>query len=213
LKNGNTLPFANCKISPLDSPKIQFFHFGTALAEGQGMNGRISERIALVFAIGAGLLTAIDGAILVLSIPVGLYLGLISLAKVLSFSVDTFIGLGFFAMTIARLGLYAFTVNLFRGYVRHASGGLDRKAVDRLWIKTIVWNAIFFFASAYLNLQVLFAGESYLDCRVYAGCGWLLQTLNECSPVFIVLTIWWGFATFAPFLAMASVEDSEQALP
>jgi hypothetical protein len=189
------------------------FRLGTAFAHPMGMNNGLSEKIAAIFVVGAGLITAVDGAILILSIPLILYIGLMSLAFMLSHNGNLLIGLGFFALLLARLGVYAFTVRLFLGYLRHAGGGLDRQSADRLWIKTIVWNAIFFFPSAYLNLCALLANESYLDCRPYDdGCSWLLNTLNEYSSIFIILTIWWGFATFAPFLAMASAEDTEPVL-
>jgi hypothetical protein len=140
-------------------------------------------------------------------------MSLLSLAAVLSSNVNALYGLGFFVLIFGRLGLFAFTVRLFQGYVRHASGGLEQKAADRLWIKTIVWNGIFFFPSAYLNLRALLAEESYLDCRPFGDCGWLLKTLNEYSPVSIILTIWWSFATFAPFLALASEDEKRPVLP
>lgn len=149
------------------------------------------------------------GFIIILASPVILFYLLIGLVASISGQMGIY-GIAFVGLVAARIAAYVFDFRLVRGYVRHFQGKLEQKAVDRLWIKTIVWNGIFFFPSAYLNLKCLVA-ECYLGCQPYDNCGALLQGLSGNSAVFIILTIWWGIATFVPFLALVSVE--EEPLP
>ena len=172
------------------------------------MSRRYSENIAGLFAVGAGIPLAMNTFLFALSTPVLLWCALMLFAAIVSGQVTVFdlIIIGAF---ILKFALYAFDIRLFAGYIRHFQGKLDEKAVDRLWIKTIIWNGIFFSPSAFLNLRCWLAEECYLGCRPYDNCHWVLQMLSDYSPIFIFLTIWWGIATFVPFLALASVEVDE----
>lgn len=172
------------------------------------MSRRYSENIAGFFAVGAGIPLLVQGLSILVSLPALLFYLLIGLVASISGKAGVS-GFVFIGLVTARIGFYIFDIRLVRGYIRHFRGNLDQKAVDRLWIKTIVWNGIFFFPSAFLNLRCWLAEECYLGCRPYDNCHWVLQTLSDYSPVFILLTIWWGIATFVPFLALASAEVDE----
>jgi hypothetical protein len=172
------------------------------------MSRRYSENIAGLFAIGAGIPLLAQGWCILISLPAVLFYLLIGLVASISGQVGIF-GFVFLGLVTARISFYIFDIRLVGGYIRHFRGNLDQKAVDRLWIKTIIWNGIFFFPSAFLNLRCWLAEECYLGCRPYGDCNWLLQMLSDYSPVFICLTIWWGIATFVPFLALASIEVDE----
>lgn len=173
-----------------------------------GMSRRYSENIAGLFAIGAGIPLIVHGFSILLTLPFLLFYLLIGLAASISGHFGIY-GFVFIGLVTARIGFYIFDIRLVRGYIRHFRGNLDQKAVDRLWIKTIIWNRIFFFPSAFLNLRCWLAEECYLGCRPYGDCNRVLQTLSDYSPVFIFLTIWLGIATFVPFLALASAEVDE----
>lgn len=169
------------------------------------MSQTYSEKVAGLFSVGAGTIALVNGGFLILTVPFFLIYSLWAIIGIANGSLGAWL---FFALYFGRIGAYIFDVRLVRGYIRHFQGTLEQEAVDRLWIKTITWNGIFFFPSAYLNLRCLVA-ECYLGCQPYDNCGVLLQSLNGYSMVFIVLTIWWGIATFVPLLAMASTEDEE----
>jgi hypothetical protein len=172
------------------------------------MSRRYSENIAGVFAIGAGIPLLVQGFFILISLPFILFYLLIGLVASISGHFGIY-GFVFIGLVTAKIGFYIFDIRLVRGYIRHFRGKLDQKAIDRLWIKTIIGNGIFFFPSAFLNLRCWPAEECYLGCRPYGSCHGLLETLSEYSPVFILLTIWWGIATFVPFLALASSEMDE----
>lgn len=171
------------------------------------MNRSYSEKVAGLFAIGAGIPLLIQGLVILVSLPVVIFYLVLGLAASLSGHIGIY-GLIFIGLVAARVGAYIFDTRLVIGYFRHFQGKLEQKAVDRLWIKTIAWNGVFFFPSAYLNLKCLVT-ECYLECQPYDNCGALLQGLSGNSAVFIILTIWWGIATFVPFLALVSIEDEE----
>ncbi len=105
------------------------------------------------------------------------------------------------------LGIFIFGISLLVGYFKHSRNELEKKRVDRLWIKTIVFNAIFFFPAFYLHFQCWLTERCYTD--------WLnqsaneLKTFGESSTEFLLLTVWWGIATFLPFTALFSIKNND----
>ena len=94
-------------------------------------------------------------------------------------------------------------VRLLTGYFRHYKGDLTAPEIDRLWFKTIAYNAVFFFPSLYFKLR----------CRLTGICGaeddlGLSQLLNDYSTVFSALVLWWGLAIFLAFSALFSIDEA-----
>ncbi len=100
-----------------------------------------------------------------------------------------FVGLGFLADDICASWPLCFYCQSFPGICPACKRRTYRRAADRLWIKYDHLERHTLFSSAYLNLRALLGQESYLDCRPYDDCGWLLPTVNDYSPAFIALTI------------------------
>lgn len=138
-------------------------------------------------------------------IPVLLYGGLFAFAYL--FSEHYIFGVTFFAICFAVFAIFAFGVRLMIGYSRHSRGELNKNKVDKLWISTICFNAIFFFPSLYLNLQCWLTEKYCLES--FSNSHNELKILSEFSIIFILLTVWWGIATILPFTAMLSTETGE----
>ena len=164
----------------------------------------------------AGLFTIIDCLLLIpilyvgilYIIPMFVYSGIFAFASL--FSKHYVFGIGFFTICLAVSAIFVYGVRLMNGYFKHSRGKLDKNEVDRLWISTIVFNAIYFFPSLYLNLQCWLTEKCFLDS--FSNSNNELKAISEFSIIFILLTMWWAFATIAPFTALLSTEtnDNEQ---
>jgi hypothetical protein len=140
------------------------------------------------------------------SIPFFIYAGLMSLVSLFS-KEFFFFGLSFFIVCFGLFTFISFGVRLMFDYFRHYKGGLTRKEVDRLWIKTIIYNAILFFPSLYINLQCWLTENCLLECH----CNNSLQKLSEYLTQYSFLTFWWFLAIILSFTALASIKESEDS--
>lgn len=137
-------------------------------------------------------------------IPYFLFAGLFAFAYL--FSKDYIFGVTFFAICFAVFAIFAFGIRLMMGYSKHSRGRLNKNKVDKLWISTICFNAIFFFPSLYLNLQCWLTENYCLES--FSNSNNELKILSEFSTVFILLTVWWAIATIIPFSAMISTKTN-----
>lgn len=130
------------------------------------------------------------------------------IAIILIFSKQDFDnGLTILIQFIFISAIIIFGIRLMFGYYRHSRGKLDRKKVDRLWVKTICFNAIFFFPSFYLHLQCLITEEC--SAQMLSRLSYIMNASSAFSLVFLILTCWWGIAIILPFVAVFSTEDEK----
>ena len=116
-------------------------------------------------------------------------------------------GITYFLIFLGVIGIIFFGIRLMVGYYRHSRGKLDKKKVDRLWVKTICFNATFFFPSFYLNLQCSLTEECFVESFHKSNYG--LHILSEFPLLLILLTVWWGLAIILSFTAVFSIKDDE----
>lgn len=138
-------------------------------------------------------------------IPIVLYVGLFAFAYL--FSGNYIFGATFLAVCPTVFAVFAFGVRLMVGCSRHSRGELDKNRVDKLWISTICFNALFFFPSFYLNLQCWLTEDYCLES--FSNSNNELKILSEFSTVFVVLTVWWAIAIVTSFAALLSTEVNE----
>ncbi|HEX9959920.1 MAG TPA: hypothetical protein VGB00_03250 [Pyrinomonadaceae bacterium] len=170
------------------------------------MNKTYSENIAGLFEIvNYFLLLPIIICCIFWVIPLLIYGGILSFAAL--FSQKHFIfGVLFFLVYFILFALLIFGFILMIGYFRHSRGKLNSREVDKLWIKTLCYNAIFFFPSFYLNLQCWLTEKCYADSLNQSYNE--LQILGKLSPVFVLLTFWWGIAVILSLIALFTNKQS-----
>jgi hypothetical protein len=171
------------------------------------MNKTYSENIARLFEIvNYFLLLPIIICCIFWVIPLLIYGGILSFAAL--FSRKHFIfGVLFFLIYFILFALLIFGFTLMIGYFRHSRGKLNSGEVDKLWIKTLCYNAIFFFPSFYLNLQCWLTEKCYADSLNQSYNE--LQILGKLSPVFVLLTFWWGIAIILSLIALFTNKQSD----
>ena len=165
------------------------------------MRKTYSQIIAGFFLLGYGSLAIFDILSLIYFVPLVLIIGIYAIAGIAAGQGAT-VGVILFLALIFRVAWIVFDVRLSIAFFRHTRGTLKVEKIDRLWITTTVYSAIFFFPSAYLNLRCVFGEECYVNCDPYNSCNWFLTGINENANVFIALTIWWTIGTFLPFGAL-----------
>lgn len=172
------------------------------------MEKSYSEKLARVFEIvGYVLLIPIIFKGILWIIPLFIYGGILSFAAL--FSRKHFIyGAIFFAVYFVMLGIFIFGIRLLVGYFRHSRKRLEKKKVDKLWVKTIIFNAIFFFPAFYLHINCWLTQSCSTDWLAQSGNE--LRNLGESSTEFLLLTVWWGIATFLPFTALFSIKNNDE---
>ena len=172
------------------------------------MKQTYSEKLARLFEIVDYLLLIPMLCIGILYVtPIFLYVGLFAFAYL--FSGNYIFGATFFAVCSAVFAIFAFGVRLMVGCSRHSRGKLNKNKVDKLWISTICFNALFFFPSFYFNLQCWLTENYCLGS--FSNSNNELKILSEFSKVFVLLTVWWAIAIVTSFTAMLSTEVKENA--
>ena len=125
-----------------------------------------------------------------------LYLG--SFAVFMLFTREYIFGVVFFAFCFLLMSFAGFGLHLMIGYFKHYKGYLTAKEVDRLWIKTIIYNSILFFPAFYINLQCNFT-ERYMG-------GIYDRMFYDYTKLPLLLNFWWFIAIISAFSALASIK-------
>jgi hypothetical protein len=164
------------------------------------MTARIFETVNyfLLIPLCAGIL---------LFIPLLLYAAFWSFVSLLS---GYFVfGAVFFATCFILVAVIIFGILLMIGYFRHSRGRLKKEKIDRLWIKTIVFNVMLFFPLLYVNLQCWFTEKCLFQCYTSYGCNNEFNILNGFSFVFPLLNIWLFLAINLSFNALNSIKNKD----
>jgi hypothetical protein len=169
------------------------------------MKKTYSEKTARIFeTVNYFLLIPVCAGTL-LSIPLFLYATFWSLVSL--FSGSFVFGVVIFAIYFILIAILIFGIRLMIGYFRHSRGRLEKEKIDRLWIKTIVFNTMLFFPLLYLNLQCWFTEKCFIQCYTSYGCNNELNILSDFSFIFPLLNIWLLLAINLAFNALASIRN------
>ncbi len=139
-------------------------------------------------------------------LPSIIYLIVIVIVSLFSERFTNF-GITYLLILLGVIGIIIFNIQLLLGYYRHSRSKLNKKKVDKLWIKTICFNAIFFFPSFYHHLQCLVTEECFV--QPFSRLNYILNISNVFPIVFLILTCWWAMAIILSFIAALSIEDDK----
>lgn len=173
------------------------------------MGESTSKLISAGFLLSLGAFTAIDVLLTIYLILIApwVLVGMASAVDAIISGINLYFGFAFFAVFFGHFAILFYSAWMLRSYARHINGTLSRPAVDRMWLTTIVQNGLLFLPSVYVVAQCSLSYECYTDCRPYDDCHWLLNLISENLGLFHILTLWWGFGTFAPFVALWSLSN------
>jgi hypothetical protein len=113
----------------------------------------------------------------------------------------------FLTFILILFGVTGFGLHLMYGYFKHFKNYLTPEKTDRLWIKTIIYNAVFFLPAFYVRLQCWFTENCPLENRFTNE----LSLLTDYPFILSALTLWWFLAIFLSFSALASIGQPTSA--
>ncbi len=152
------------------------------------MNKTYSQKIALAFSIVSSIL--LIPALFGLALSV--YIWVLGIYVLIAGSFGGLVVIGIATLISISFG---FGIYLLALYIGHYNGKLDKNRINRMWIKSAIFNGI---------------------CSVISifGFGHLIQNSfssksNDDFIIFLPLLIWWVVATFLAITANFSLEKTE----